>query len=648
MTQGATVLLVAEPSATRERLSHALGAAGYRSLVADTILEARALLGTSQVVLVAARLDPANASALAFARDVSPRIPLVALLDRPEAMESFVAASIRVDDVIFAPFANAEIAARINAALARRREDWPPPAPPDRLTFAGWVLDVQAKSLADPAGRDVHLTPAEFSLLETLARRPGRVQSRDQLLDAVAGREAAQFDRSIDNLVRRLRRKIEDDPASPRLIVTVPRSGYRLDPRPDHDRSDGAIVLRSSSKRLPVLVLPFGAADSAYETLAAGLTEDLVAGLGRGADIAVIAGGLAATEAARQFGFGPASRELGARYAVSGSVRRNGPALRISAHLIDATTGAHLWTERASIEPPDPIWDHPAIERIVHAISVKLRLAEGARLELAGQADATALMARGRATLLQGDKADSRRLACHFFERALSLDGTSVDAKAALGATLARNVCSRWSTDPIADQQRAGRLLREALQAAPDHSEANLGMGLLLRWQGRLEEAVEILGISAEMHPTPTALSHLGAAYVLVGQPDKAFPCIERAAEIGGTESVAFTYWAMGSSYQSLGHAEEALTWLLKARARNPLLPCVPFRLAAAFGQMGELDLARRELVAGRSLVPPAARTDLGTLRAFRSQPQYQHPEFIARHARTLYAGLGKAGMPDA
>ncbi|HTU53842.1 MAG TPA: hypothetical protein VMF62_07710, partial [Acetobacteraceae bacterium] len=130
MTQGAVVLLVAAPAQTRERLAGVLGAAGHATILADTLVEARQMLAGREVALVAARLDPASEAALAFARDISPRIPLLALLDRPEGMKRFLAAEIRLDDAIFAPFADAEVTARIAAALARRGAAFALPARP--------------------------------------------------------------------------------------------------------------------------------------------------------------------------------------------------------------------------------------------------------------------------------------------------------------------------------------------------------------------------------------------------------------------------------------------------------------------------------------------------------------------------------------
>jgi class 3 adenylate cyclase len=98
----------------------------------------------------------------------------------------------------------------------------------DRIGFAGFTLDVAGHSLTGPDGADISLRRSEFDLLWAFLRAPGRVLSRDHLLDAVAGRPSAAFDRSIDVLVGRLRRKIEGDPKSPALIVTVPGVGYKF------------------------------------------------------------------------------------------------------------------------------------------------------------------------------------------------------------------------------------------------------------------------------------------------------------------------------------------------------------------------------------------------------------------------------------
>ena len=107
----------------------------------------------------------------------------------------------------------------------------PPAGPPrDQLRFAGFRLDLGARQLLDPQEHAVSLTAGEFDLLVVFARHPGRVLSRDFLLEATRGREAAPFDRTIDVQVGRLRRKIEADPEDPQIIKSVRGAGYVLVP----------------------------------------------------------------------------------------------------------------------------------------------------------------------------------------------------------------------------------------------------------------------------------------------------------------------------------------------------------------------------------------------------------------------------------
>ena len=114
------------------------------------------------------------------------------------------------------------------------QERWGADAPPlgeamSPVCFAGLVFDLGACTLARESGEAIPLTRGEFRLLRLFVSRPGRVLSRDAILEAVANRPLELFDRSVDALVVRLRRKIEPDPKAPRLIVTVPGEGYRFD-----------------------------------------------------------------------------------------------------------------------------------------------------------------------------------------------------------------------------------------------------------------------------------------------------------------------------------------------------------------------------------------------------------------------------------
>jgi DNA-binding winged helix-turn-helix (wHTH) protein len=106
------------------------------------------------------------------------------------------------------------------------------------LRFAGLILDLDASTLRRESGEPIELTRGELALLRVFVARPGRVLSRDALLDALGNRRFEPFDRSVDMQVGRLRRKIEPDPKEPCLIVTVPGEGYRFDGLPKTPRSD--------------------------------------------------------------------------------------------------------------------------------------------------------------------------------------------------------------------------------------------------------------------------------------------------------------------------------------------------------------------------------------------------------------------------
>ena len=125
-----------------------------------------------------------------------------------------------------------ELLARIKAVLRRMTPAEAAPATPARskLRFAGWELDTAARRLTGPQGEEVALTTGEFDLLRAFAQSPGRVLSRDFLLENTRGREAAPFDRTIDVQVGRLRKKLEVDAEDPQIIKSVRGAGYILVP----------------------------------------------------------------------------------------------------------------------------------------------------------------------------------------------------------------------------------------------------------------------------------------------------------------------------------------------------------------------------------------------------------------------------------
>jgi DNA-binding response OmpR family regulator len=164
------------------------------------------------------------------------RCGLVIVTGRGDAVDKVVGLEVGADDYVTKPFDLRELLARVKAVMRRiaappaAAETVVPAAPRSKLRFAGWELDTAARRLTDPQGTDVPLTTGEFDLLTAFAQHPGRVLSRDFLLEQTRGREAAPFDRTIDVQVGRLRKKLETDAENPQLIKSVRGAGYILVP----------------------------------------------------------------------------------------------------------------------------------------------------------------------------------------------------------------------------------------------------------------------------------------------------------------------------------------------------------------------------------------------------------------------------------
>ena len=229
------ILVVDDHREIRDAVTRYLQRNGLRATPARDAAEMDLRLAEGRVDLVVLDLMMPGEDGLSACRRLAaaggpPVLMLTALGDETDRI---VGLEIGADDYLPKPFSPRELLARIKAIL--RRAERPEPLAGgltgSAVAFAGWRLDTDQQSLtpeADPAATPLRLTTAEFRLLTTLLERPRRVLSRDMLLDAVSGRTAAAFDRSIDNLVSRLRRKIEADPANPAIITTVRAGGYSL------------------------------------------------------------------------------------------------------------------------------------------------------------------------------------------------------------------------------------------------------------------------------------------------------------------------------------------------------------------------------------------------------------------------------------
>jgi two-component system OmpR family response regulator len=224
------LLVVDDHRDIRESLTAYLRKQGYRISTADGVAAARKVLATSAIDLVVLDIMMPGEDGLTLCRSLreTTTVPVILLTAMGEDTDRVVGLEMGADDYVTKPFNPRELLARIKAVL-RRTNALPPQRQPlqdDTLRFDRWTLDVRRRELLGEDGIAVPLSTAEFVLLSTLLAHPHMVLSRDQLLDLTRGREADVFDRSIDNQVSRLRKKIEADPKRPTLIKTHWGGGY--------------------------------------------------------------------------------------------------------------------------------------------------------------------------------------------------------------------------------------------------------------------------------------------------------------------------------------------------------------------------------------------------------------------------------------
>jgi two-component system OmpR family response regulator len=226
------LLIVDDDREIRHLLTEFLEQAGYRVTSVGDGKAMRRAMEAHRFDLVVLDLMLPGEDGLALCRDLRARsnIPVLMLTARGSEIDRIIGLEMGADDYLAKPFSPRELLARIRSVL-RRAQALPPNLEPEDISsfrFGGWTLDVAARHVVAPDGLVVPLSGAEFRLLRVLLEHPQRVVSRDQLLELANGRESILFDRSIDVLIGRLRRRLGDDGREPQVIKTVRGQGYVL------------------------------------------------------------------------------------------------------------------------------------------------------------------------------------------------------------------------------------------------------------------------------------------------------------------------------------------------------------------------------------------------------------------------------------
>ncbi len=225
------ILAVDDDSAIRQLIADYLTENGFRvSTGADgKAMRQRLTQSPADLVVLDIRLDEEDGMVLARELRSASEVPIIMLTGQREEADRVMGLELGADDYLTKPFSPRELLARIRAVLRRAQARAPSPTKRNRwplYRFAGWELDMRTRCLRSPEGAPVALTRGELCLLAAFLSAPGRVLSREELLDRSRVHDNEVFDRSLDVQILRLRRKIEANPGEPELIKTERGVGY--------------------------------------------------------------------------------------------------------------------------------------------------------------------------------------------------------------------------------------------------------------------------------------------------------------------------------------------------------------------------------------------------------------------------------------
>lgn len=239
----AHIVIVEDDPVTRAKLAAYFKAEGYRVSSAEDGAAMRDILAGEPADLLMIDIQLPGEDGLRLTREQRERsdVGIILVTGRSDTVDRIVGLEIGADDYVVKPFDQRELLARVKNLLRRVRAGAVAAPSPQRRSFQGWTLDLSSRTLNSSSGSFIDLTRAEFKALALLTAHTGTVLSRDRLLHEIAHRDWDPSDRTVDVVIRRLRKKLNDDPRHPRLIVTSHGEGYLFAVPLDRPSSGSAV-----------------------------------------------------------------------------------------------------------------------------------------------------------------------------------------------------------------------------------------------------------------------------------------------------------------------------------------------------------------------------------------------------------------------
>ncbi len=363
-----------------------------------------------------------------------------------------------------------------------------------------------------------------------------------------------------------------------------------------------------------------------------GITEDIITDISKVSGLFVIARNSAFTYKGKSVKVQQVGRELGVRYILEGSVRKAGGQVRITAQLIDAQTGFHMWAERYDRKLAEIFAVQDEVtKKIVAALKVKLTRGEQARFghKPTENLEAYDLFLRGVRNMHRSTQESVAR-ARELFTKAFTLDPNYAEAYVGLGWTYILSWTFQWTQDPRT-LDRALELAQKARAIDDSAPKLHKLFSKIYLWKKQHESAIAEARRTIRLNPNDAdGYEVLGEILVWSGQPEKAIDLVEKAMRLNPTNTRAGVPWLLGHALMLSGKKEEAIAQFKTSIALNPnFLPAHAY-LAFALAEAGKLEEARSHMAEVSRISPGATADNL------RGRLPYKDADFLERFIATL------------
>ena len=510
--------------------------------------------------------------------------------------------------------------------------------------FVGYTLDITRGSLR-AGDREVALRRKSFELLRYLVENHDRLVTKDELLKAIWP-NVVVTDKSLTQCVSEVRQAIGDGKQA--IIVTVPRRGYRFAAPVLRVETGAATASQSPPLDRPsVAVLPFAnlGGDPRQDYFSDGITEDIITELSRFSELLVIARNSSFQYKGKAVNIRQVGRELAVRYVLEGSVRRVGDRVRITAQLIDTTTGGHRWAERYERELHDVFAVQDEVARAIVAIlaaHVNRAEIERALLKPPAAWEAYEYYLRGsEAFLLHLNRRTKASLydARHLLEQCLAIDPVYARAVATLSWTYTHTYIEPMDGDfanPTA-LDRALELAETAVNLDARLPQAHAQLGMVWLYKGQHDAAIAEFERAFALNPNFID-NRFAMVLIYAGQPAKAIEVLHANVRLDPFQSIVSSFGFLGFANLVLKRYEEAAHLFRECTSRLPNLQSPHLWLACTYAHLGLIDEARGEAAEVLRINPAFTIARWKCLGA-----AHKNPEDAEHRAE----GLRKAGLPD-